>query len=516
MRVATSGLNFATLWGLVLLLGGLLVVSLPGVSVVAVESAFGVLIFVVGVLDLVYAVSGRGKRLARNRRRAAVRGTLAVLLAPSVIIGPTEDFEGLLELLGLYLVLRGGWLAVGGLARRRRVAVARGVTYVAVAVLSLASPATAAEGIVLCLALGAAVVGVILVAYGVRGASHASEITVTEQSVPEILWAWVRAADVGASRRGEIADGLYFEPPTRVATLTAWWVMLLLSTSIATFAILVDSTAVVIGAMLIAPLMVPILGLAGALVNGWPRRAVGSAWLVLAGVVAAVASSYLLARWAPPLVDLEVNTQISARVEPTVLDLLIAVLAGAAGAFATVNVRVASSIAGVAIAVALVPPLSVVGITLAAGELGDAAGAALLFLTNFVAIVLSAALVFVLSGFADVATVREDTRSVLTTLAPFVAIALLILVPLVFTSQGILADATVRRVVTTEVETWLGPDSDLRVTDIDLEGDEVLIRITGSSVVPPVDELQAAVDAEADEDVTVVVELISSEILRAP
>ncbi|BDZ41082.1 hypothetical protein GCM10025865_03810 [Paraoerskovia sediminicola] len=131
--------------------------------------------------------------------------------------------------------------------------------------------------------------------------------------------------------------------------------MLLLSVCIATFAVLQDSTAVVIGAMLIAPLMVPILGLAAALVNGWVRRAWESSLLIVAGVVAAVVLAAAITLWAPAVVSFETNSQITSRVDPSVLDMLVAIAAGAAGAFATVNTRVASSIAGVAIAVALVP-----------------------------------------------------------------------------------------------------------------------------------------------------------------
>lgn len=100
----------------------------------------------------------------------------------------------------------------------------------------------------------------------------------------------------------------------------------------------------------------------------------------------------------------------------------IAIAAGAAGAIATVNKRVSSSIAGVAIAVALVAPLAVVGVTLGGGRFADAGGAFLLLLTNFAAIVLSAALVFVLTGFAEHRRLQENPMRVLGVLGPFVAL----------------------------------------------------------------------------------------------
>ena len=138
----------------------------------------------------------------------------------------------------------------------------------------IAVPASLSEGVLVGGAAVAIVTGGILLAYGLRvGAPEQSTLDVTSASTPDILWDWVRTEDVGTRRRDELADSLYFENPGRMQKLAAWWVMLLLSVSIATFAVLQDSTAVVIGAMLIAPLMTPILGLSGALVNGWTRRA---------------------------------------------------------------------------------------------------------------------------------------------------------------------------------------------------------------------------------------------------
>lgn len=514
-----SAANFATLWGALLVLASLFVVGVPGVSVVAVESAFGMAVFAVGLNDLLYATTGRGEKLARSRRRAGVRAVVELAIAPAVILAPTAEFEALLLLFGVYLFLRGLAATARAIAMApedRRGQLAKAMTFLALGALSAVAPSTLAKGLVLGLALTAVVVGLILIAYGLRAASVTSDISLTDETVLGILWDWVRAADVGDRRRAALSETLYFEPPDRAGKLAAWWVMLMLSTAIATFAILQDSTAVVIGAMLVAPLMVPILGLAGALVNGWPRRAAASTWLVLLGAVGAVALSYALSLWAPPLVSLEVNSQVTSRVSPTLLDLLIAIAAGAAGAFATVNLRVASSIAGVAIAVALVPPLSVVGISLATGAFSDALGASLLFLTNFVAIVLAAAVVFVLGGFADTTVLRERTRTVLITLAPIVALALVIPLPLLFTSQDILAEAQLRRQVESDVAAWLGSDPGLRLIGIDIDDDTVRVEVTGPSAVPPVADLQAAVNEPGEGGVTVIVEYTQSTILQAP
>lgn len=485
--------NVATVWGVLLLLGGLLMLGLPGVSVVTVELAFGAAVLVVGLLDLWYAVSGRGPSLVRSRVLAAARAPVLVALAVLVLIEPDALVSLLIFVVGGYLFLRGLATVLVELSRRRphwTGRVATGATVAAFGALSATAPAVLSDGLVLFGAVAAVVIGAILLAHGIQAAGDTS-IDLTGATVPSMMWDWVRSSDVGNDRRERVSDGLYFEPPERRNKLAAWWVMLLLSAAIATYAILLDSTAVVIGAMLVAPLMVPILGLAAALVNGWSARATASSWLVLLGAGGVIALSYLLARWAPSTIALEANTQISSRVDPTLLDLLIAVAAGAAGAFATVNVRVAPSIAGVAIAVALVPPLSVVGITLGAGMVADAREALLLFLTNFVAIVFSASVVFVLGGFADSAVLRARPRELLVTMTPFAALALAVLVPLVFTSRGLVADTTLQGRVVDEAERWLG-DRDLRVVQVAVDSGDVTVEVTGSADLPPVGDLHDA------------------------
>jgi len=415
-------------------------------------------------------------------------------------------------LLGLYLVGRGLVslvAAVFGDTSRRRARFTIGVAGVALGVLAIAVPDPLTEGVVIAAAVAAVVVGGILLSYGLRvGAPEATAIDVNTAATTEILWDWVSATDVGADQRETQAEALYFEDPGRVGKLTAWWVMLTLSVSIATFAVLQDSTAVVIGAMLIAPLMTPILGLAGAVVNGWRSRAAASASLVAGGVTGAIALAYLISAWVPELVSFEANSQIVSRVSPTFVDMLIALAAGAAGAFATVNKRVSSSIAGVAIAVALVPPLGVVGLSLENQRWDDAFGSFLLFMTNFVSIVLAAAAVFVLAGFADGARLRQNQRQVLSTLAPFVALALVILVPLVFTAEGILATATQQKAAQDVVSEWIDDTDGVRVEAVAVEADEVRVSLAGTEPIPPPALLQQQLSDAFDGPVRLVVEYV--------
>lgn len=168
---------------------------------------------------------------------------------------------------------------------------------------------------------------------------------------------------------------------------------------------------------------------------------------------------------------------------------MIAVAAGAAGAYATVDKRVSSSITGVAIAVALVPPLGVVGVTLVSGHYGDAVGAFILFLTNLVSIILSASVVFVLTGFALVTKLRENRDRMKTVIVTVVLGALIVLVPLAFTSEGILTSASRQTLARTVTEDWLVNQDGLQLSRLEVRGTEVAVIISGEGVIPPISVL---------------------------
>lgn len=184
---------------------------------------------------------------------------------------------------------------------------------------------------------------------------------------------------------------------------STYFVLLALSTLIASFGLVSDSTATVIGAMIVAPLMGPILALALGLVRGDLGLVRTAGGAEVAGVVAVLLTSMALGLLLGPAnLDYGVG-EIQGRIRPTLYDMGIGFAAGLAGGFAMVNARVSASIAGVAIAVALVPPLSVSGLMLAGWTSGQASVAAagqafLLFLANFVTIEVAAGLVFAMAG----------------------------------------------------------------------------------------------------------------------
>ena len=202
----------------------------------------------------------------------------------------------------------------------------------------------------------------------------------------------------------EIAD---LSVPSR-----SFYLMVAVSATIAAYGLLTNSTAVVIGAMLVAPLMGPIFGIAlGLTIGDWRlvARALGAELL---GVCAVIALGLLIGSL-PFRVDF--GSEILARTQPTLYDIVIALAAGVAGAYTIAHERLSPSLPGVAIAVALVPPLATCGLCLSAARWDLALGAFLLFLANFLAIQVAAAAVFtslrmVEVGTADIVSVGDYLR----------------------------------------------------------------------------------------------------------
>jgi uncharacterized hydrophobic protein (TIGR00271 family) len=188
--------------------------------------------------------------------------------------------------------------------------------------------------------------------------------------------------------------------------------MLGLASAIASLGLLQNSPAVVIGSMLLAPLMTPMIGLGLALGQADVRVARLCGKSIALGFLLTLAVSYLIGIITPAGVTLP--DEVLARGGPNVLDLLIAVFAAAAATFAMARPNISGAIAGVAIATALVPPVCAVGISLAHGEWLNAFGASALFFTNLVAIIVMSSFTFSLLGItAARALPRHRRRAVL-------------------------------------------------------------------------------------------------------
>jgi len=187
-------------------------------------------------------------------------------------------------------------------------------------------------------------------------------------------------------------------------------IMIALAAGIAGLGLRLNSPAVLIGAMLISPLMSAIVGLGLGAVRADRRLMSISGSALAQGILVAVAMG-IVAAWAIP--GTEPTAEIMARTEPSLLDLGVALISGLAGAYAICRRDASSALVGVAIAVALVPPLVTAGIGLAWLNWPIAGGAALLFITNLIAISAASELLFLILGFGPQLN-RQSERSLFT------------------------------------------------------------------------------------------------------
>ena len=214
--------------------------------------------------------------------------------------------------------------------------------------------------------------------------------------------------------------------------------MIALSAGIASLGLLLNSAAVIIGAMLVAPLMSAITGMGMAIIQGDLRFLLLTFKGVVRGSAVAIFAGIIFG-----LINIEGNVtqEILNRTEPSSLDLVVALISGVAAAYALSRKNVANSLPGVAIAVALVPPLATVGVCISIGLWGLAFGAFKLFLCNMVAIVFASAVVFASLGFKPNIDTTQDHRRLKVFQRSFIASG--ILVVLMF---GILLSQTVEEI----------------------------------------------------------------------
>ncbi len=199
--------------------------------------------------------------------------------------------------------------------------------------------------------------------------------------------------------------------------------MIALSAGIASLGLLLNSAAVIIGAMLVAPLMSAITGMGMAIIQGDLRFLLLTFKGVLRGSAIAI-----IAGFAFGLINYQgdVTQEILNRTAPSSLDLVVALISGVAAAYALSRKNVSNSLPGVAIAVALVPPLATVGVCLSIGYGGLAYGAFKLFLSNMVAIVFASAVVFASFGFKPNIDTTQDHRRIKVFHRSFIASGILV------------------------------------------------------------------------------------------
>jgi uncharacterized hydrophobic protein (TIGR00271 family) len=238
----------------------------------------------------------------------------------------------------------------------------------------------------------------------VAGSSPVPSLVVKRHSHSMVMGTWLRRA---GWRLFDILPTLDLHQQTEVYKAIRegaqpkvdFFVMMGLSAAIATFGLLQNSAAVIIGAMLVAPLMAAMFGLSLGIVRGDSRLLRRAASATARGMALAIFVAVLLTFIIP---DRQLSEEIRLRTHPNLLDLGVALASGAAGAYALCRKDVSTALPGVAIAAALVPPLSTVGIGLARWNGEVAGGALLLFTTNLVAISGAGGMVFLWLGFRPI------------------------------------------------------------------------------------------------------------------
>jgi uncharacterized hydrophobic protein (TIGR00341 family) len=316
----------------------------------------------------------------------------------------------------------------------------------------------------------------------------------------------VRAIDAGREYRKpltDLEDDLFLDIGAHRAKSTKFWVQLALASVIAAGGVIGDSTPAVIGAMIIAPLGTPIYGLALAAVVGDRREMRSSLRLLLAGIAVNILIGVIIGMITVNRMPLDVNPQIVGRTAPTMLDLTVAVAVGIAGSFALSRRDIADILAGVAIAISLVPVLAVVGITLGSGRFDLAAGAFILFLTNAAAILIAGALVFSAAGYQRDVQDRDE-RARRRARRWIIALLVLLLVPLGASSAQILRYELWKQDVEAATEQWLD-GSAWTIDSIEQSGNEFVVTVMGPNSPPPRSELKAAIREHVPEWVPVTV-----------
>ncbi len=324
---------------------------------------------------------------------------------------------------------------------------------------------------------------------------------------------------VSASDRRRVIETMFHEGDRARHFAWRFSILLALSVCLAALGLIADSAAVIIGAMVVAPLMGPVLGVAASVVMGWPKRGGRQAVLVVAGAVGAIGLAALISALLPGGLD-GPPREILARTQPNMLDLAVAMAAGAVGAYTLMRREAAEAMAGAAIAVALVPPLATVGISIESGRFDMAFGALLLVVANVVGVVFSGALTFLFGGFVPGISLSLGLGQVLRGLRWVTLAVLLMVFPLRWEGPGILASPPEGTDVDALVEAWADEsDTPVEVINVVVEVDagetNVGVVVASSNEPPSVEGLAEVISKELDRNVDVELQRIPAATSRA-
>lgn len=288
-------------------------------------------------------------------------------------------------------------------------------------------------------------------------------------------------ASVTPSDVQRMVDNLFIDGPIGGRKASKFWTLLGLSAVIATAGVVADSTATVIGAMIVAPLMTPILGTALGVVLADRRHLLRSASLVIGGALVVIAIGLLVGLVDAPLDGYAANTQVAGRISPRLIDLIAALATGTVGAFALVRSDISDTLPGVAIAISLVPPLAVVGLLVSVHRYSDASGALLLFGTNVAAIIATGTAVLIGYRVRDAARdagypIGQLSGATLTLVA---AMVLIVAIPLGFGTLQVARDEQLAAQAKPLADEWASSNKWV-VTTLSVTHGEVVVTALGS------------------------------------
>lgn len=323
------------------------------------------------------------------------------------------------------------------------------------------------------------------------------------QSSASLIHHWLLARPKEAGDRRELYGKLLYEGPLFRRRLSRFVILMSFASVIASMGVITDSTAVVIGAMLIAPLMTPLMATSMSLIMGWPRRLQSSALIALLGIGIAISIGFLLGYLVPTVIDTDSNTQILARSSPTMLDLITALAAGAAGAYGLSRPDVSDALPGVAIAISLVPPLTVVGIAWSQGDITSGNGALLLFITNALAILVMGGVTFIATGVTPIERVAEHQQRLRTWFAALATAAAVVIGALMLNGAELGRAAFESGTAEEVAEDWIESAATFDIVDLAIEGDVVTVFMVGpADGAPSAQDLADALSLEFGQPMT--------------
>jgi uncharacterized hydrophobic protein (TIGR00271 family) len=309
-------------------------------------------------------------------------------------------------------------------------------------------------------------------------------------------------------------DEVFFEGPDVRQRSSRFWILIVLASIIAAAGIAADSTATVIGAMIVAPLMTPILGTMLSVALADRSNLIRSLLLVAGGGLTAIAIGWLVGLVVVNDVVAQTNSQVAGRVHPRLVDLLGALATGAVGSVALVRRDISDTLPGVAIS--LVPPLGVVGFTLEAGKPDQALGALLLFLTNVAAILGSGTVVMALYGFfRPAASPAGPERPAVNRRNAVIIIAAMVVavsIPLTTTSLTLARD-TSREAKTLAAAREFGDAVGWSTGNVTTRGGVVLVHMEGPPPLPRTDRLRTELEDRGVDPSEVQVELVPAKLV---